>query len=505
MTELPQPGERLGGLSQDTIKEIRARADENLYFFVKGVLGYKDLTQRVHKGLCDELQSNHLRQLILMPRGHFKTTCDLGELIWTAARRPEERTLLCCEAGENAEYMLNEIKDHITDNALLKLVYPEMIPSNFNTVTWNKKHIVLPRKGQYREPTIDTAGITSKIVSRHYTRIIGDDLISDEAMNSPTVMKKSIQFFNRLFSLLVNPMTDLIRIIGTRWAYTDVYSHIIQNFPEFHVFIRKAIVLNPSTGLPEPLFTERFTLEMFQRIIENDPEQWATQYANDPLDAQAMDFKPEWLQYFRLSDRMIIWQAHDVVHMVSLDDLNIYVHVDPSMGESPTSDYTGIVVVGVDDHKRVYVLDAVSHRIDPLETAEKIIALSKIWEPKKVTIESNGYQKSLQYYVSDRAAREGVYVPCEPFLAGSNKSKPARVRGALRPQFSSGNIRIRQGLTNLIDEYLKFGKSDDDHLMDALAQGPEVWRTAISSRRVAAIQRRQGAFQRDLGVTGYGA
>lgn len=498
-----KPGDRLGSLTPEVIKEIRAEADRDLYYFIKGVLGYKDLVPRVHKGLCDFLAGPSRRQLVLMPRSHFKTTCDLGELLWDAVKHPEERGLLCCEAAENAEYMLREIKDHITDNQLFRLVYDKAIPKNFNTVTWNRKHIVLPRKGQYREPTLDTAGVTSKIVSRHYTKIVGDDLISDEAMYSPTVMRKAIDFTNRLISLLVNPMTDTIRIIGTRWAYTDIYSHILENFPEFQTYIRKAIVKNAETGAPEPLFKERFTMDMFQRIIQNDPEQWATQYANDPLDAQAMDFKPEWLKYFKIRDKHLVWHENDVIRTLELSQLNIYIHVDPSMGETPEADYTGIVVVGIDDLKRAYVIDTVAHRLDPLETAERIVALSRVYEPRLCTIESNAYQKSLMYYVKDLASRSSTYVPLEPFVAGSHKSKPARVRGALRPLFSTGGVRVREGLTDFVEEYLKFGKTDDDHLMDALAQGPDFWRPAMSDRRRTARRRKNRAVKRDLGPTGY--
>ena len=503
MNSVPKPGERLSGIPADTVQQMRGRANDDLYFFIKGVLGYKDLTPRVHKGLCDFISGPAKRQLILMPRSHFKTTCNLGEMVWTAVRRPEERTLLVCESAENAEYMLNEVKDHITDNQLLRLLYPDMIPSNFSSITWNRKHIVLPRKGAYREPTIDTAGITSKVVSRHYTRIGGDDLVSDEAMYSPTVMKKACDFVNRLFSLLVNPMTDTIKLTGTRWAYKDIYSHVMENFPEFQIYLRKAIIKNPATGEPEPLFLERFTMEDFQRIISNDPMQWSTQYANDPLDAQAMDFKPEWLQYFRMKDRNLVWSTNDVIHTINLSDLNIYIHVDPSMGETPESDYTGIVVVGVDDLKRVFLIDTVSHRLNPLETAERIVALSTIYEPRKVTIESNAYQKSLMYYVKDLASRRQTYVPLEPFVAGSNKSKPARVRGALRPLFSTGSVRVREGLSDFTSEFLKFGKTHDDHLMDALAQGPEFWRTAMSGRRLRHRRKKTRANKRDLGVTGY--
>ena len=54
------------------------------------------------------------------------------------------------------------------------------------------------------------------------------------------------------------------------------------------------------------------------------------------------------------------------------------------------------------------------------------------------------------------------------------RSKLARVRG-LAPYFSSGQIYIQEGMHQLRDEYEWFGVTNSDHLLDALAQGPEIW------------------------------
>lgn len=495
------------GLDKETLKLLQKEGRENLFFLAKGILGYKDMTNRTHKEFCDWMQGDQKRALGLMPRSHFKTTIELCEIIRCLLVNPEERILLVSESAENAQYMLREIKEHFVNNELFRTLYPKIIPKNFNKTVWSKDSINIPRKGSYREPSIDTAGITTKIVSRHYTKIFCDDLISDEAMGSPTVMEKSRKFVNRLVSLLVHPTQSTIRIIGTRWAFHDIYSHIIESFPSYDLFIRKALV-RTADGVVEPFFPERCTMQMFQEIIENDPDQWATQYANDPLDTAVTDFKQEWLQYFVVGpDRNYRYQGDDgLLHIQSTRDLRFYIHVDPSMGEKITSDYTGIVVVGVNPVGMIFLVEAIGMRLDPLATAEKILDLAQGYHPKLITIESNAYQKSLMYYAEAEAKKRGQYFRFEPFIAPARKSKPARIRGALQPLFSTDRIWIRKGLVNFIEEYIKFGKDDDEHMMDALAQGPEYWKLPKSQasqhrkKRIRAMAR----VNESRGLSGYG-
>lgn len=494
------------GLDNKQLRELIAKeGKENLFFLANGILGYKDMTNRTHKEFCDWMQGPQKRALGLMPRSHFKTTIEICEIIRCLLVNPEERILLASESSENAEYMLREIKEHYENNELFRLIYHDYIPQSVNNRLWNKQSIILPRKGSYREPSIDTCGITSRVVSRHYTKIFCDDLISNEAMESPTVMEKSRKFVNRLVSLLVHPTESTIRVIGTRWAFHDIYSHILENFPSYDVFIRKAIV-RTADGKVEPFFPERCSLSMFQEIIENDPLQWATQYANDPLDTAVADFRKEWLQYFTIApDRNFRYTGDDGNLNIQYNyDLRYYIHVDPSLGEKITSDYTGIVVVGVNPLGRIFLVDAIGMRLDPLATAAKILELAEAYSPKLISIESNAYQKSLMYYTEAEARRRGVYFRFEAFNAPSRKSKPARIRGALQPLFSTERIYVRRGLVDFVQEYMKFGKDDNEHMMDALAQGPEYWKLPQSQ----TARRRQKAFAKarfqPRGSTGYG-
>ncbi len=128
----------------------------------------------------------------------------------------------------------------------------------------------------------------------------------------------------------------------------------------------------------------------------------------------------------------------------------------------------------------------------------------------KVSIEKNAYQVSLRYSVEEKAKERGIYINLRDYLAPSSKSKGARVRSALQPLFSTRRVWVRRGMLNFVERYLHLGKDDNDHLMDALAQGPSgdkegpYWRYPIGpeARRIATRRRRSSVI--DLGVTGAG-
>ena len=68
---------------------MRERGKRDLFFLAKSILGYKDLTTRVHQPICDFFiqkdgtksmyeQDAIKNRLLLFPRGHFKTTLDIS-------------------------------------------------------------------------------------------------------------------------------------------------------------------------------------------------------------------------------------------------------------------------------------------------------------------------------------------------------------------------------------------------------------------------------------------
>lgn len=514
VSRLPLEAPRLEGeeLSEQDVLDIQALALQDSFFFVRGILGYADVCKRVHGGLCEALDgggeyAGWQRLCVLMPRTHFKTTvATIGKSIQLIARDPNIRILLGNETALNAELMLGEIKDHFLQNAKLRAFFPYIIPRNTNDTVWSRSEILVPRAAIAREPTIMTIGVGGAVVSRHFNYLAFDDLIGEEALASPAVMEKAIRWLNHSVSLLVAPAVDRMLLVGTRWAYNDLYAHAIAKMG-FRVFRRKAVVMGPDG--PEPLFKGRIGMDFYEGIIQTDPAQWAAQYANDPGDILQADFQKSWLRFYTIRpDGDLSWVDHDgSLHVQPLSKLRIYVHVDPSMGDTLHADASAVMVVGVNGLGQVFILDAWEQRIDPLNLTEKFFEVHDRWAPKVISIESTAFQKALRYFVDREAQRRGVYLRIEDSKPSTHKSKEARIRGALQPYFSSGRMFVRASHTHFVEQYLAFGRTDDDHMMDALAQGPEFWR---APREDPGLERHSALAQKILrgrvsyGISGYG-
>ena len=67
----------------------------------------------------------------------------------------------------------------------------------------------------------------------------------------------------------------------------------------------------------------------------------------------------------------------------------ICVAVDPAVSVSETSDETGIIVAGIDDQDRGYVLEDLSGKYTPTEWASKAVVAYHRWEADQIVAEKN--------------------------------------------------------------------------------------------------------------------
>ena len=119
-------------------QDWRRRCQTDLYWFAKEILGY-DLVPHVHKPVCDLFvhkdptksfaDQDHVKQrLLLDPRGHFKTTLDICDIIQWILCFPNTRILIMSGTRDLAQRMNKEIKYHFQYNQLFRELFPEHCP-----------------------------------------------------------------------------------------------------------------------------------------------------------------------------------------------------------------------------------------------------------------------------------------------------------------------------------------------------------------------------------------
>ena len=142
------------------LEKEAVRGLEDLYYFDKYILGYKDMEEVPHRELCDFMYNNrpHIekegpeglikyngldRKLIMEPRGSFKSsviTC--GYSLYNLVLNPDLRILIASEKLHIAQKFLSEIKGHISRNDYFRTLYG-ILDQKKDDQSWNLSEITV--------------------------------------------------------------------------------------------------------------------------------------------------------------------------------------------------------------------------------------------------------------------------------------------------------------------------------------------------------------------------
>jgi len=506
-------------LASDEINYLKNRCVTDGFFLGYGILGYTRMSPDLHGNVCAWLgrtQSEQYR-MVLMPRGHFKTTtvtitdsiqCVLPnpDAAWPRCIGSNCRILFGHESHEGATRFLYETTRHFTNNPRLMGLFPELVP-NPRVQRMNKTELELPRTEHWGEPTFDTIGVGGHSQGRHYNLIKLDDIFGDKARDSAVERATLIQWFDNIQAFLVRLTLDHIDLLGTRYSLDDVYGHAIKQYGDRMIKYIRRIQEKDSNGVLKYIFSEEFN-DRAVEILRKNLKVWQAQYVNDPREGLS-EFNPSWKRFY-------YWASRDKINVftgdttlaptsVNVRDLDILILVDPA-----TTGPRGIIVIGCDTKGRIFVLDTIKKPIKVEEQAGEIFKLVQRWWPRAVVIEkvifSALYKVWFEAEMRLRNLRFNI-IEAEPKKISTtlDKSKLGRVR-ALSQWFSAGQIYFNEGQHELIEEFDNFGATDDYHLLDALAYGPDYWRHGTSREQMEKYHKIEEEILLDRDVmTGYSA
>lgn len=180
---------------------------------------------------------------------------------------------------------------------------------------------------------------------------------------------------------------------------------------------------------------------------------FANQYQNEIIPEELQSFKKHWIKtYERIPKRV-----------------NTFAMIDPAIGQNKNSDYTGIVVVDVDEALNWYVKVARRERLTPTQIMDMAFQINDEFKPLAIGIESVAYQKALIYLISEEMTKRKKIIPLKEILPPNDRTKEVKIRGPLVPRYEWGRIFHAQGLYDLETELLQFPRGSHDDLIDALA------------------------------------
>ena len=373
--------------------------------------------------------------------------------------------------------------------------FPEYInPQEGNRSKWSSTSIIIDHperiKEGTRDATIKVAGLTTNTTGWHADLIVADDLVVPENAYTEdgrsAVAKKASQFTS------IRNNGGFTMACGTRYHPNDIYATWKdQTYIQYNDVGEKIDVLpvwdivehaveNDGIYLwPRVIRSDGkaygFDLQTLERIRSeyNDRVQFFAQYYNNPNDPASDRISREKFQYY--NPRLLRMEGSKWCYNGLR--LNIYAAVDFAFSLSKKADYTAIVVIGIDCHGSIYVLDIDRFKSDKTsEYFKHVRDLHSKWSFNKLRAEVSVAQKVIVNDIKSFVKRDGLRMSVEEFRpTASGGKKEERIAAALEHRYDDLQVwHFEGGWTSVLEEELVLARPAHDDLKDALASAVEI-------------------------------
>lgn len=462
-------------LTPEIIDKLRAKAEDNLFFFARAILGFKDLDPKIHKPICDALQNyeKNTRMTVELPRTWFKSTLvSISYAIWRSIKNPNIRILIAQNSHGNACKKLKAIALIFEKKALFRALFYNILPDK--NCRWSSECLELRRTEAHPEGTFEAAGVGTATISRHYDVIIEDDTIAPKKddmtgiIQQPTRLdiEKAIGWHSLCHPMLLHPSESQIIIVGTRWAERDLLGYIYDKYPEYVNIKKTACEKNGEAATLEeggtPTWPERFSITVLREIERQEgPYMFACLYLGKPTAAINQVFQRSWIRY---RDR----QPKGCYTCTTVD------LASAEKEETSDPDFNVILTSAIEPKSGIItVLEYTRERMNPSAVVDCVFQHHARHHPIKTRIEAIGYQRTFVHWVKQRMKRGSTQFVVEE-IKSHKGSKVDRIRG-LQPYFSAELVHIKPGMVELEQELLAFPKGAHDDVIDALSMQIPFW------------------------------
>lgn len=352
------------------------------FFFPHIIKGHAEVPE-CHVGLITELTS--LKDgAIIFPRGFAKTTWEKIDTLHDIVYSLEPVILYVSAVFSDAQFHFESIKAELESNELLIQVYGDLVPpASVLSHKWTNKHfettngvnIVARGAGKGR-------GVNIK--NQRPTKIILDDIETDEGVKSPEQRQKLSYWINQVVIPSKDKERGRVKMIGT---VLSPMSEILKFYKGHGGIFRKAIEngqsIWPNYWRLQDLYDIRdgYTDADGNFVQGIGTRAFSQEYLNTPINDGTAKIKPQWIEntYYSRLDHP--------------EHLKKVIMFDPQAGEKAGADSFGLVVLGYyskDPHR--YFLEVRAGKASQLEQAALVV---KTYQAHKLGCYVVGIEKVL--------------------------------------------------------------------------------------------------------------
>ncbi len=228
-----------------------------------------------------------------------------------------------------------------------------------------------------------------------------------------------------------------------------------------------------------------------------DITQFYAQYYNDPNEKGSNRIDRSRFQYY---DKKNLEQAEGR-WWVNGKPLNLYASIDFAFSKKKRSDYTAIVVIGMDPDGYIYIIDIDRFQTDKTSIYfEHILDLHSQYNFKKLRAEVSVAQVVIVNDLKDMIRKEGMSLSVDEHRPNRHQgSKEERISSILEPRYDNLTIwHYKGGYIPALEEEVILARPKHDDIKDALtsaiaiARPPRKIREMSSNNNVINFDKRFG-------------
>lgn len=497
-------------MSKTAVDLIREEAESNLISFIKLVH-----PQRVLGAIHEELiqwwnrPDAKSHQLVLLPRDHAKSALVAYRVVWALTKNPTLRILYISSTANLAVKQLSFIKD-----ILLSRKYKKYWPNMVNVdegkrKKWTENEICLDhplRESEaIRDPSIFTAGLTTGITGMHCDIAVLDDIIVRENAYTGEGREKVKSQYSLLSSIEGADSQEWV--VGTRYSPNDLYKDMllmkVELYSEdgcleseetlYETFERQ--VEDQGDGQGEFLWPRQqrydgkwfgFNHEILARKKAQylDKSQFYAQYYNNPNASGDSNIASDKFQYY---ERKNLTQKDSGDWYIRERKLKVYAAIDFAFSMSQKSDYSALVIVGIDEDYNYYVLDIDRFKTDKMSVYfDHILTAYSKWGFRKLRAEITVAQKVIvESLKADYIKKNGIPLSIDEYRPSRHEgTKEERISVILQPRYENMQVfHYKGGNCQSLEEELILDKPPHDDIKDALANAINIAKAPMKKYR----------------------
>ena len=366
--------------------ELRDLFRQDLSMLLLAGCQRRDMINKWCVDRCNEIQSDPNGYLDLWSRDHYKSTIitfgkSIQDILITHGDDSigDECTIgIFSYTRSLAQGFLDQIKRELEDNEILKSLFSDVLymePAKESPRWSSQMGLIVKRQSNPKESTVEAWGLVEgQPTSKHFSICVYDDIITHDTVKTMYLTSVATKSWENSLSLCNKD--GVRRHIGTRKNFADTYSLILE---------REAAtprLYTPFDENEEPVLLSRESLTNLRR--SQGEATFMCEYMQQPLKDSALGFSVDNLMRHQITD---------------VSKLNLFIFCDPATSKKKNSDYTAMLVIGLDPESNIIVVDGVRDRLNPSERWKALYSLYIQYpDVKKVYYEEVGMNNDLFYF-----------------------------------------------------------------------------------------------------------